>query len=131
MPVAWRILYQVDGAWKPVATHQPYEIEKDRFNIMHFEPVTTAALRLEIEVQPVARYVRLEHVRVDTADLAKVITDVCDLDRDPPDFVDCTVFSRDHQYLTLGRFTDDPGRAGASDYTGQQIEAALLSNEIE
>ena len=42
------------------------------------------ALRLEIEVQPVGRYVRLEHVRVDTADLAKVITDVCDLDRDRP-----------------------------------------------
>ena len=46
---------------------------------------------------------------------------VCDLDRDPPDFVDGTVFARDDQYLTLGRFTDDPGRAGASDYTGQQI----------
>ncbi len=79
------------------------------------------ALRLEIEVQPVARYVHMEHVRVDTGDLAKVITDVCDLDGDPPDFVDGTVFARDHQYLTLGRCTDDPGRAGPSDYTGQQI----------
>jgi FAD/FMN-containing dehydrogenase len=89
------------------------------------------ALRLEIEVQPVARYVRLEHVRVDTADLAKVITDVCDLDRDPPDFVDGTVFARDHQYLTLGRFTDDPGRAGASDYTGQQVFYRSIDERAE
>ena len=79
------------------------------------------ALRLEIDVQPVARYVHLEHVRVDTADLAKVVTDVCDLGAGSPDFVDGTVFARDHQYLTLGRFTDDPGRAGTSDYTGQQV----------
>ena len=89
------------------------------------------ALRLEIEVQPVGRYVRLEHVRVDTADLAKVITDVCDLDRDPPDFVDGTVFARDHQYLTLGRFTDDPGRAGASDYTGQQVFYRSIDERAE
>jgi len=89
------------------------------------------ALRLEIEVQPVARYVRLQHVRVDTADLAKVITDVCDLDRDPPDFVDGTVFSRDHQYLTLGRFTDDPGRAGPSDYTGQQVFYRSIDERAE
>jgi FAD/FMN-containing dehydrogenase len=89
------------------------------------------ALRLEIEVQPVARYVRLEHVRVDTADLAKVITDVCDLDRDPPDFVDGTVFSRDHQYLTLGRFTDDPGRAGPSDYTGQHVFYRSIDERAE
>jgi FAD/FMN-containing dehydrogenase len=89
------------------------------------------ALRLEIEVQPVARYVRLQHVRVDTADLAKVITDVCDLDRDPPDFVDGTVFSRDHQYLTLGRFTEDPGRAGPSDYTGQQVFYRSIDERAE
>jgi FAD/FMN-containing dehydrogenase len=89
------------------------------------------ALRLEIETQPVARYVRMEHVRVDTADLAKVITEVCDLAGDPPDFVDGTVFSRDHQYLTLGRFTDDPGRAGASDYTGQDIFYRSIDERAE
>jgi FAD/FMN-containing dehydrogenase len=89
------------------------------------------ALRLEIEVQPVARYVRMEHVRVDTADLAKVITDVCDLDGDGPDFVDGTVFTRDHQYLTLGRFTDDPGRAGPSDYTGQQVFYRSIDERAE
>ena len=89
------------------------------------------ALRLEIEVQPVARYVRMEHVRADTADLAKVITEVCDLEGDPPDFVDGTVFSRDHQYLTLGRFTDDPGRAGPSDYTGQQVFYRSIDERAE
>jgi DUF1680 family protein len=53
MPSAWRILYRLDGAWKPVASRRPYEIEKDRFNVVHFEPVTTTALRLEIEPQTV------------------------------------------------------------------------------
>ncbi len=89
------------------------------------------ALRLEIEVQQVGRYVRLEHIPVETADLAKVITEVCDLDGDPPDFVDGTVFTRDHQYLTLGRFTDDPGRAGPSDYTGQQIFYRSIDERAE
>ena len=89
------------------------------------------ALRLEIDVQPVARYVRLEHVPVDSADLGKVIADVCRLGEDAPDFVDGTVFARDHQYLTLGRFTDDPGRAGASDYTGQQIFYRSIDERAE
>ncbi len=89
------------------------------------------ALRLEIEVQPVSRYVRLEHVRVDTADLSKVIADVCDLRGGAPDFVDGTVFGRDHQYLTLGRFTEDPGRAGPSDYTGQQVFYRSIDERAE
>ena len=79
------------------------------------------ALRLEIDLAPVGRYVRVEHVPVATDDLAKVITAACEPDDLGPDFVDGTVFSRDHQYLTLGRFTDDPGREGPSDYTGQRV----------
>src|ERR671915_603898 len=35
------------------------------------------ALRLKIELQPVAPYVRLEHRRVSTEDLAATITEVC------------------------------------------------------
>jgi hypothetical protein len=79
------------------------------------------ALRLKIEVQPVAPYVRLEHRRVASSDLASVITELCDPDAaGGPDFVDGTVFAPGEQYLTIGRFTDDPG-PGPSDYTGQQI----------
>jgi FAD/FMN-containing dehydrogenase len=79
------------------------------------------ALRLKIELQPVAPYVRLEHRRVASSDLASVITELCDPDAvGGPDFVDGTVFTPGEQYLTVGRFTDDPG-PGPSDYTGQQI----------
>jgi FAD/FMN-containing dehydrogenase len=76
------------------------------------------ALRLKIELQPVAPYVRLEHRRVATADLAATITEVCG--PDGPDFVDGTVFAPGEQYLTLGTFSEDPG-PGVSDYTGQQV----------
>jgi len=83
------------------------------------------ALRIVIDVQPVKPYVRLEHRRVDTADLEKQITALCDVeapgDDTAPDFVDGTVLTDGEQYLTLGWFTDEPGAAGPSDYTGQQV----------
>ncbi|MDT7710632.1 MAG: hypothetical protein QOG20_6239 [Pseudonocardiales bacterium] len=80
------------------------------------------ALRIVIDVQAVEPYVRLEHRRVETAGLEKAIVEACDVDAsDAPDFVDGTVFADGHQYLTLGWFTDQPGAAGPSDYTGQQI----------
>jgi FAD/FMN-containing dehydrogenase len=76
------------------------------------------ALRLLVDLLPVAPYVRLEHHRVASADLAAAITEVCA--DDAVDFVDGTVFTPGEQYLTIGTFTDDPG-PGPSDYTGQQI----------
>jgi FAD/FMN-containing dehydrogenase len=76
------------------------------------------AVRLEIDVQPVAPYVRLEHRRVGTGELSAAIREVCD--RPDVDFVDGVVFGRDEQYLSIGRFTDDPG-PGPSDYTGRKI----------
>ncbi|GAA2562306.1 FAD-binding oxidoreductase [Pseudonocardia hydrocarbonoxydans] len=75
------------------------------------------ALRLEIDLQPVAPYVRLEHQRVPTGTLVEAIEEAC---AGPADFVDGVVFTRDEQYLTLAYFTDDPG-PGVSDYTGQQV----------
>jgi FAD/FMN-containing dehydrogenase len=78
------------------------------------------ALRLKVELQPVSRYVHLEHRRVPTPQLAAATVEVCD-PAGPLDFVDGTVFGRDEQYLTLGTFTDDPGGRQPSDYTGQQV----------
>jgi FAD/FMN-containing dehydrogenase len=75
------------------------------------------ALRLEIELQPVAPYVRLEHQRVPTGKLVEAVREACS---GPADFVDGVVFTRDEQYLTLAYFSDDPG-PGVSDYTGQQV----------
>ena len=78
------------------------------------------ALRLEIDLQPVASHVRLEHRRVPTGELAQAIRDACTLvPGEGYDFVDGVVFSRDEQYLTCATFTDDPGPV--SDYTGQQV----------
>jgi FAD/FMN-containing dehydrogenase len=76
------------------------------------------AVRLEIDVQPVAPYVRLEHVRVGTGELSAAIREVCG--RRDVDVVDGVVFGRDEQYLSIGRFTDDAG-PGPSDYTGRRI----------
>ncbi|MDN5933802.1 MAG: FAD-binding oxidoreductase [Pseudonocardia sp.] len=80
------------------------------------------ALRLEIELQPVSPYVRLEHHRVPTGKLVEAVQEACagPPHGSGPDFVDGVVFTRDEQYLTLAYFTDDPGR-GVSDYTGQQV----------
>lgn len=85
------------------------------------------ALRLRIELMPTQRYVRLEHVRFDSAaDMAAAIDGICesgDYDGEPIDFLDGTVFTPVEQYLTIGRFTDrlPAGVTAPSDYTGMQI----------
>src|SRR6478735_3998092 len=81
------------------------------------------ALRLKIELQPVAPYVRIDHVRFSdaTAYFAEV-EDVCSSgvhDGEPIDFVDGTVFSRTEMYLTVARFVDEA--PFVSDYTGSSV----------
>ena len=49
LPASWRILYRDGDVWRPVVNHDSYGVEKDAFNRVHFDPVTTGALRLEIE----------------------------------------------------------------------------------
>jgi hypothetical protein len=51
-PKAWRLLYQTPAGWQPVHAGAPYGVDKDKFNRVAFDPVTTPALRLEIELQP-------------------------------------------------------------------------------
>ena len=51
VPVSWRLLYKSGNEWKPVDALSPYGIEKDRFNRVSFKPVTTTALRLEVNMQ--------------------------------------------------------------------------------
>ena len=81
------------------------------------------SLRLRIELEPVKPYVRLRHVRFDTAaECAAAIAEICrnrSYDGEAVDFVDGTVFTADRCYLTLADFVDSvPYR---SDYTGQRI----------
>jgi DUF1680 family protein len=52
VPASWRVLYRDGEEWKPVETPGPYGVEKDRYNKVAFEPVTTSGLRLEVVLQP-------------------------------------------------------------------------------
>jgi FAD/FMN-containing dehydrogenase len=82
------------------------------------------ALRLRIELEPVASYVALRHVPCGGAtELAATIRAVVDQGShagEPVDFVDGTVFSATESYLTLGRCTDERPQS-PSDYTGERI----------
>jgi FAD/FMN-containing dehydrogenase len=80
-------------------------------------------LRLLIELEPVRPYVRLRHLRFETAEdcldaMAAACRDAAH-EGEPVDFVDGTVFSADEQYVTLGTFVDEA--PAVSDYTGMDI----------
>ena len=49
LPASWRVLYKVGDAWKPVAARGTYTVDKDTFNRVAFVPVTTGAVRIEVE----------------------------------------------------------------------------------
>ncbi|MHB2024125.1 MAG: FAD-binding oxidoreductase [Mycobacteriales bacterium] len=80
------------------------------------------ALRLRIELAPVADFVELTHLRFDSANAAaEEIGRLCaPTGPNRPDFVDGVAFSPSRVYLTVGRFTDVPA-APPSDYTGQAV----------
>ncbi|HET7698192.1 MAG TPA: glycoside hydrolase family 127 protein [Vicinamibacterales bacterium] len=52
VPRSWRLLYKDGAVWKPVAAHGAYGTAKDAYNTVRFTPVTTAALRIELVMQP-------------------------------------------------------------------------------
>ena len=54
VPESWRVLYKDGDAWKPVAAAGPYGVEINKYNVVSFAPVTTAALRLEVTMQKTA-----------------------------------------------------------------------------
>lgn len=81
------------------------------------------ALRLVIELEEVEPFVRLRHLRFDTAEQAAAAMErVC---AEPVwegrrvDFVDGTVFGPSAVYLTLGQFIS--GAPRVSDYTGNRV----------
>jgi hypothetical protein len=49
LPASWRVLYKVGDEWKPVAARGAYTVDKDTFNRVAFAPVTTGAVRIEVE----------------------------------------------------------------------------------
>ena len=52
VPASWRVLYKDGDAWTPVKAAMPYGVDRDRFNVVTFSPVTTPALRVEVVMQP-------------------------------------------------------------------------------
>jgi hypothetical protein len=48
IPAGWRLLYKQGSEWIPVKNKSQYEVLKDQYSKVTFEPVTTEALRLEI-----------------------------------------------------------------------------------
>jgi DUF1680 family protein len=56
LPTSWRLLYKDGDQWKPVAARGAYSVDKDAFNRVGFAPVTTIAVRIEVE--PATRHYR-------------------------------------------------------------------------
>jgi hypothetical protein len=50
VPGSWRVLYRAGDKWVPVESGDPYSVAKDKYNVVHFAPVETGALRLEIQL---------------------------------------------------------------------------------
>lgn len=81
------------------------------------------ATRLRIELEQVPAYVALRHVRFDDADaLAEAVSRIVaarEWAGERVDAIDGVGFTPGELYLTLARWTDEPGPT--SDYTGQQV----------
>ncbi|MES1220465.1 MAG: beta-L-arabinofuranosidase domain-containing protein [Bacteroidota bacterium] len=50
IPLAWKLYYKKDGNWVEVKNISSYEIVKDKYNTVTFEPVTTTAMKLEVQL---------------------------------------------------------------------------------
>jgi FAD/FMN-containing dehydrogenase len=81
------------------------------------------ATRLRIELERVPSYVALRHVRFDDAaelsDAVSRVVEAREWDGERVDGLDGVAFSPDELYLTMARWTDEPGPTG--DYAGQQV----------
>jgi DUF1680 family protein len=51
-PASWQLFWKDGDAWKPVAARGEFGVALDRYNRVDFDPVTTAALRMEIKLAP-------------------------------------------------------------------------------
>jgi DUF1680 family protein len=53
IPASWKVLYRdVSGDFKPVQNKTPYRTEKDTFNKVDFDSVSTDTIKIEITLQP-------------------------------------------------------------------------------
>lgn len=52
VPVAWKLYYLAGDSWLEVEDASDYGVQKDTYNRVTFRPVTTTALRMEVQLQP-------------------------------------------------------------------------------
>jgi DUF1680 family protein len=50
IPDGWEILYKKGDSWNPVVTTSKYTVTKDAWDIITFEPVTTASVRMNVKL---------------------------------------------------------------------------------
>ena len=50
IPRSWQLLYKAGDEWKPVQNASEYGIKKDAWNRVTFDPVTTGAIRMEVQL---------------------------------------------------------------------------------
>jgi DUF1680 family protein len=53
LPESWRIIYKNGDRWEPVVAHGAYGVSRNTFNRVEFDPVTTTAVRIEVEPKTV------------------------------------------------------------------------------
>ena len=51
VPQSWKLFYKSGSRWVPVSHLNNFGLDKDSYNVVTFEPITTSALRLEIQFQ--------------------------------------------------------------------------------
>lgn len=52
VPQSWQLFYRDGEQWKPVSGATEYGVKMDQYNHVEFNPVTTTALRIEVQLQP-------------------------------------------------------------------------------
>jgi DUF1680 family protein len=52
VPASWKLFYRDGEQWKPVEATSAYGVARNQYNVLTFRPVTTTALRLELQAQP-------------------------------------------------------------------------------
>lgn len=50
-PESWKLLYKDGNTWKEVKNNTPYGTELDKYNKVTFDPVTTAELKMVVQLQ--------------------------------------------------------------------------------
>ncbi len=51
VPETWRLLWYSDRGWQPVESKVAFGVAVDKFNDVAFTPVTTTALRVEVQLK--------------------------------------------------------------------------------